>query len=180
MNTNKPILDACCGGKMFYFDKDNPNVLFQDIRDVDMTLRDGRSFSIHPDVVADFRNMPYPDNSFRMVVFDPPHLLRNHHGSTVESIYGADGKDKPNCWEEQKYGSLGNADWRDTICQGFKECFRVLMPGGFLIFKWNDTDKPVSEILKLTDQEPIFGHISGKRSNTHWICFMKEEKEIDS
>lgn len=28
----KPILDACCGGKMFYFDKNDPRVLFQDIR----------------------------------------------------------------------------------------------------------------------------------------------------
>ncbi len=23
----KPILDACCGGKMFYFDKNDPRVL---------------------------------------------------------------------------------------------------------------------------------------------------------
>lgn len=26
------ILDACCGSKMFYFDKTNPNVTFMDIR----------------------------------------------------------------------------------------------------------------------------------------------------
>lgn len=23
----------------------------------------------------------------------------------------------------------------------------------------------------------VFGHISGKRANTHWICFMKEKEE---
>ena len=39
---NKPILDACCGGKMFYFDKNDPRVLFQDIRVIDTTLCDGR------------------------------------------------------------------------------------------------------------------------------------------
>ena len=44
---------------------------------------------------------------------------------------------------------------------------------GVLIFKWNETDIKVSEILKLTNEKPIFGHKSGKRSNTHWICFMK-------
>lgn len=60
----KPILDACCGGRMFYFDKHDSRVLFQDIK--------------------------------------------------------------------------------------------------------------VSEILKLTPEKPVFGHISGKRSNTHWICFMKK------
>lgn len=35
------------------------------------------------------------------------------------------------------------------------------------------TDIKVSEILKLTSHKPIFGHISGKRSNTHWMCLMK-------
>ena len=43
-----------------------------------------------------------------------------------------------------------------------------------MIFKWNETDIKVSEVLKLTPEKPIFGHISGKRSNTHWICFMKD------
>ena len=30
MKQNTPILDAFCGGKMFYFDKNDPRVLFQD------------------------------------------------------------------------------------------------------------------------------------------------------
>lgn len=73
MNT-KQILDACCGGKMFYFDKNDPRVLFQDIRRINTTLCDGREFVVDPDVVADFTSMPYPDSSFSAVVFDPPHL----------------------------------------------------------------------------------------------------------
>ena len=60
------------------------------------------------------------------------------------------------------------------LTKGFLECFRVLEPNGFLIFKGNETDIKVSEVLKCTDQNPVFGHKSGKRSNTHWICFMKE------
>lgn len=74
-----------------------------------------------------------------------------------------------------KYGFLAK-NWKNILSKGFKECFRVLKPGGFLIFKWNETDIKVSEILKLTPEKPVFGHISGKRSNTHWICFMKSEK----
>lgn len=58
MGINKPILDACCGGKMFYFDKNDPNVLFQDIRQISTTLCDGRRFEVSPDVVADFTSMP--------------------------------------------------------------------------------------------------------------------------
>lgn len=159
---DKPILDACCGGRMFYFNKQNPNVLFQDIREVETTLCDGRKFEVKPDIQADFTNMPYPDNSFRMVVFDPPHL--KYSGS----------KKEPNGWQMLKYGAL-SPGWEDVIAKGFSECFRVLMPGGFLILKWNETDIRVSEILKLTPEKPIFGHISGKRANTHWICFMKGE-----
>ncbi|WP_315403017.1 hypothetical protein [Hoylesella saccharolytica] len=66
----------------------------------------------------------------------------------------------------------------DACCGGKMFYFNknddcVLKPGGFLIFKWNETDIKVTEILKLTPERPVFGHISGKRANTHWICFMK-------
>lgn len=151
-NDMKDILDACCGGRTFYF--------FQDIREVQTTLCDGRKFVVKPDVIADFTSMPYPDASFSAVVFDPPHL--KYSGSEKES----------KGWQMTKYGFLG-ADWKETLSRGFAECFRVLKPGGFLIFKWNETDIRLSEILKLTSQSPILGHKSGKRSNTHWVLFMK-------
>ena len=178
----KPILDACCGGKMFYFDKNDSRVLFQDIRDVETTLCDGRHFEVKPDVQADFTNMPYEDNSFSMVVFDPPHLVRSRgKKSKFADMYGClSEKTAPTGWQHIKYGALYK-DWRDLLSQGFAECFRVLKPGGFLIFKWNETDIKVKEILKLTTAKPISGHISGKRANTHWICFMKEDSvAIDS
>ena len=171
----KEILDACCGGKMFYFDKQDERVLFQDIRDIETTLCDGRHFEVKPDVQADFTNMPYPNETFRMVVFDPPHLLRNVGKSKFADIYGSlNPKARPKGYEYIKYGSLPNQNWRDLLKRGFAECFRVLKHGGFLIFKWNETDIKVTEVLKLTPEKPIFGHISGKRANTHWICFMKD------
>jgi len=80
-------------------------------------------------------------------------------------------------WQMVKYGWLPAHGWQDILRKGFTECFRVLEPGGVLIFKWNETDIKVSEILKLTPQKPVFGHISGKRANTHWICFMKDFKD---
>lgn len=171
----KEILDACCGGKMFYFDKQDERVLFQDIRDCETTLCDGRHFEVKPDVQADFTNMPYPNETFRMVVFDPPHLLRNVGKSKFADIYGSlNPKARPTGYQHIKYGSLPNQNWRDLLKRGFAECFRVLKHGGFLIFKWNETDIKVTEVLKLTPEKPIFGHISGKRANTHWICFMKD------
>lgn len=75
----KPILDACCGGRMFYFDKNNPNVLFADIRNQKLSFKDRdkiRHLEVSPDVIHDFTDMPYPDKSFKCVIFDPPHLIK--------------------------------------------------------------------------------------------------------
>ena len=47
---------------MFWFDKDNKDVLFMDCRDLEDTLCDGRRLNIKPDIVADFRCMPFKDN----------------------------------------------------------------------------------------------------------------------
>ena len=72
----KPILDVCCGSRMFYFNKENPDVVYMDNRDFEDILCDGRQLKVHPDIVADFRNIPFEDNLFSLVIFDPPHLLK--------------------------------------------------------------------------------------------------------
>lgn len=161
MGSEKLVLDACSGSRMFWFDKSNPIALFGDIRTEDHTLCDGRSLSVHPDVEIDFRDMPFDDGSFKMVVFDPPHLKKL-------------GK---NSWMAKKYGVLSDT-WKEDIKLGFSECFRVLEDNGVLVFKWNETDIPVSKILGLSGYNPLFGHSSGKRSNTHWICFMKNNASL--
>ncbi|MDQ3117820.1 MAG: class I SAM-dependent methyltransferase, partial [Verrucomicrobiota bacterium] len=71
-----------------------------------------------------------------------------------------------------KYGCL-NGNWREMLRLGFAECFRVLKPNGTLIFKWADSENPVSEILALTPEKPLFGHKSGKKMGTHWVAFLK-------
>jgi hypothetical protein len=42
-----------------------------------------------------------------------------------------------------------------------------------LIFKWSEDSVTVRDVLKLVKLEPLFGHKSGARSRTHWICFLK-------
>ena len=160
MNKEKIILDACCGSRMFWFDKENPNVLFQDIRNIEYTLCDGRKLQIHPDVIADFTSMPYQDESFKLVVFDPPHLDNANEDSFMA----------------QKYGTLRRYKWQDDLRKGFDECMRVLEPNGILIFKWNETRVSVNRILEIFEERPLFGHKSGKASKTHWMCFMKINK----
>ena len=153
----KKILDVCCGSRMFYFDKENPLVIFGDNRELEDTLCDGRKLEIKPDVKLDFRNLPYEDNSFRVVVFDPPHLRQIGETS----------------WMAKKYGKLGE-NWREDIKKGFDECWRVLDDNyGLLIFKWNEQQIKVSEILKLAPKGNFIGHKSGKLQKTHWITFIK-------
>jgi len=152
-----PVLDACCGGRQFWFDKLDTRAIFVDNRVFSGQLCDGREFEVCPDVVGDFRDLPFLDASFKLVVFDPPHLVRCGESS----------------WSNLKYGRLG-PEWREDLRRGFAECFRVLEPGGVLIFKWNEIQIPIGEVLALTEERPLFGHRSGKRSNTHWICFIKE------
>jgi len=73
----------------------------------------------------------------------------------------------------KKYGRL-NEDWRSDLKQGFNECYRVLKPYGTLIFKWNENQVPVSELVRIFGKEPLYGQMrTGKMSDTVWLAFMK-------
>lgn len=159
-----PVLDPCCGSRMWWFDKSDSRALFGDRRSEILTVADRshgradgtRTLRIEPDVALDFRALPYPESSFHLVAFDPPHLVRAGAKS----------------WMAAKYGKMGS-NWRDDLRAGFRECFRVLRPHGVLVFKWNETQVKIREILELAPTSPLFGNTSGRKSGTHWIVFMK-------
>lgn len=159
----KKILDACCGNRMFWFDKHQPDTLFIDNRTMPPTKvgkgRNARTRAVQPDKVMDFRKLDLPDNQFSLVVFDPPHF----------NTLGA------NSYTAITYGRLDPITWKSDLSKGFAECFRVLKPNGVLIFKWNEYDISVKTVLALTPVKPLFGHIVAKTQRTHWICFMKPE-----
>lgn len=142
---------------MFWYDRENKHTIYQDNRELNTTLCDGRKLEIKPDTFGDFRKMDYADNTFDLVVFDPPHL--NKAGK--------------NSWLAQKYGVLAD-NWQEDIKAGFEECFRVLRPFGTLVFKWNEVQIPFSEVVKLAPEEPLFGD---KRFNTRWVVFCKGARE---
>jgi SAM-dependent methyltransferase len=158
----KSVLDVCCGSRMFWFNRKDDRAVFVDKRQESHSLPDvsskggSRMLEINPDIVADFTALPFGSETFAMVVFDPPHLIRN----------GKSG------WLAKKYGKLGT-DWKEDIRKGFAECFRVLKPEGTLIFKWNEHEVPVSQILALTPELPLIGNRCGKAGKTHWIVFLK-------
>jgi ubiquinone/menaquinone biosynthesis C-methylase UbiE len=173
--SEKYVLDPCCGGRMFYFDKNDSRVLFCDKRNMKTTLCDGYEFEIRPDIQCNFTELPFPNETFWHIVFDPPHLTRNTGQSKFAQIYGTLNEAKGDPIINEKYGTLPE-DWRNMIKKGFSECFRVLKPYGTLIFKWNELDIKTKEVLALTTEKPLYGHISGKKSKTHWIAFLKTPK----
>lgn len=154
------VLDATAGSRMMWFDPADVRAVYVDERRETVTLCDGRTITIEPDMQADFRQLPFPDATFHHVVFDPPHMERIGKSS----------------WIRAKYGALFPT-WRDDLAGGFAECFRVLKAGGTLIFKWNEYQIPVSEVLACTPHKPLYGHRSGKQSKTHWVAFLKEVTE---
>lgn len=155
----KRIIDVACGSRMFWFDKSNPDVEFCDCRQVERReYYPGRFIEILPDTVCDFTSLPFLDGTYKLVVFDPPHLKRAGEKS----------------WTMMKYGVL-KGDWKEMLRKGFEECFRILDDDGVLIFKWSEVQIPLREIIPLSPYPPLFGNRGGKNNSTHWLCFMKPQ-----
>jgi len=159
----KPILDATCGSRMIWFNKYCENAIYMDNREEHgsaiwkSTKNDSvRYLNVEPDVIGDFTYMPFADESFYLIVFDPPHIQKI--GDTS--------------WMRKKYGKLPK-EWQPLIRDGFNECMRCLKPYGTLIFKWSEVDIPIRTIIDVVGHEPLFGNRSGKRAHTHWMVFMK-------
>ena len=165
------ILDVTCGNRTIWFQKNEPHTIYCDIRREEWEGYFGTALNkqgkknhcrlvIDPDVLCSFTDLPFKNESFNLVVFDPPHICNLAKSS----------------WIRKEYGSL-DGDWKPMIRNGFKECMRVLKVGGVMVFKWSDVSISTREILNVIGCEPLFGHRSGKKMNTHCMCFMKFESE---
>lgn len=157
VSRRKPrVLDVTCGGRMMWFDKLNDDAWFCDERkEYAGFLSQRPNFEVLPDEVCDFTDLPFDDESFYLIVFDPP-----HRKTSKSSIIG------------KKYGSLKD-EWKNEIKRGFTECFRVLKTNGVLVFKWGEQTVHVSEVIKLSPKKPLFGHTTAKSGKTKWMTFIK-------
>ena len=157
--SDKKILDVTCGSRTIWFNKSHRYALYADVRQEhyeDLKGYEGRIIDVSPDVIADFTSLPFNDESFHLVVFDPPHLEKLGTNSIMA----------------KRYGKLFPG-WETDIRAGVNECMRVLKPNGVLVFKWNERDISTKAILEIIDYEPLFGHPSGSNSQTIWMTFMK-------
>ena len=143
------ILDACCGSKMFWYDKHEPHTTYIDNRSEVGQFKDRdyiRNVVVAPDIIGDFRKLPFEDKEFDLVIFDPPHLMNAGDKS----------------WLKIKYGRLPKDDWQSYINKGFQECLRVLKPTGTILFKWSSDQISFSDVFKAIGQ------------NLYWVTVGEE------
>jgi SAM-dependent methyltransferase len=167
------ILDATCGIKGIWHQKDHPFVTFMDKRYINGKMQktknkisNRRVIRITPDLIARWEHLPFRDHTFDLVVFDPPHFIKNK---------------MPDSFFYEKYDMLSPKTWRQVLRSAFDELFRVLKPEGIFIFKWNECYRSVKDVLPLIPYRPMFGTQVGKNHNTHWILFIKHrlEKQLE-
>ena len=159
---DKFILDACCGGRYFWFDKHHENTLYIDIREEEPGCNPHRpNFCVKPDIVMDFRHLKFNDKTFKLIVWDPPHLKSLGETSVMRMTYGC----------------LHNETWTYDLKTGFNELWRVLEDYGVLVFKWHESEIPLKEVLKLFHTKPLFGNPTNSGETTKWCCFMKIPKD---
>jgi hypothetical protein len=157
---NKFILDACCGARMFWNNKHQPNTIFIDCRKEEKGYNDYRkNREINPDMIMDFRDLKFPDKRFKLIVMDPPHIL-----SASKNFRMA-----------RDYGILNKETWKEDIKKGFEECWRVLEDYGILTFKWNENSIKRKEILEVLGRNEclLYGNLMMSKIPTHWFVFMK-------
>ena len=156
----KKILDVACGSRMFWFNKNHQDTLYIDNRwEKKGFAKERPNFEVNPDIKMDFTKLKFKDKSFKLVVWDPPHIIRFGNKS----------------WMSQRYGMLGH-NWEKMLKKGFNECWRVLEDYGVLIFKWSEAEISVKRVLDLFHTSPLFGHTTGRAGKTKWMCFMKIPK----
>lgn len=149
------ILDITAGNRSTWHWKDCPYATFLDKRKEKYKVY-GQTIDINPDVIGEWNNLPFGDNTYDLVYFDPPHLFDGN-----ESIVA------------KKYTTLNPKTWKQDLRQAFDEAYRVCKPGGFLQFKWCEGRVKISEI-DFGKWKKLFGTRTGKSGNTIWIICLKE------
>lgn len=92
---NKHILDATCGSRTIWFQKHCSTAVYMDCREEHdtaiwkSTKNDSvRTLDVEPDIIGDFTNIPFEGDTFNLVVFDPPHLVKVGETAWLKKKYG--------------------------------------------------------------------------------------------
>ena len=147
--------DATAGARMMWPNKNPPYTVFLD-RNTDGP--------VPPHIYGDYRRLPFRDDVFDCVIFDPPHAARNKQYKKFN-------------WTNREHPSYYGWDITKTellsgIAKAQKEIARVSKR---LCFKWGEVDWTLWQIL------PLFRpwkEINRKLTNagrvpTWWVTFVR-------
>lgn len=152
------ILDATCGLRRIWFDSKDPETVYLDVRKEINFHRKSKRYpsdkNINPDILADNQFLPFRDNVFDLVVYDPPHYI----SSSWKDLYDL-------------YGVYHPLEYQKIMWGASRELFRVLKDRGSLVFKWSEVHRNVKQILELFPENSLFGQ--KVNALTWWVVFQK-------
>lgn len=152
------MLDATGGTRQMWPCKNPPLVVF-----MDKNLESYRP----PDVFGVWEHLPFKDNAFETVIFDPPHKLGRTTGRGKWAT-----PSHPEYWGID----ISKIKFRTGVYRGTREFLRVAKR---LCFKWNDIELNPDRVLTLFPKEWKEIHRLEIRKNiktktvTYWITFVK-------
>lgn len=147
------ILDATCGKRGIWFDKEFRDAVYIDVRP-----------EVEPQIIMDCTRTTFREKEFDLIVFDPPHVNVGANSDMTKS-----------------YGHFTSQQIRELIQGADLEFCRILKDEGFLLFKWNDHDQKLQRMLELMPHfKALFGQKTSERSLhasvTSWVCLIKNGK----
>ena len=154
------MIDLCCGGRHWLYNKDPHDLLCMDIRSVEKgAIALQPNWNVTPDIIGDYTDMRelFEDSSFRYAFWDIPHAIN------LSGIMG------------MKYGELGGT-WKEDLAKGFKEIHRILEDRGALILKFADVSISFRDLLNALDIDnvplkPLLPTVSKKGVINTGSCF---------
>lgn len=162
------ILDATAGNRHIWGKNKYPEgVVFFDKE---------TNLKIPADVIGTWDNLPFPDNSFDCIIFDPPHISH----ISEKSIHFTPDESRGASW----WGYFnGKPHMLTTIYKAQREFARV---SSRLCLKWNDNEKSIDSILSLfSEWKPIWiqpynknNYASKDKTTTYWVKMVRKEKPI--
>lgn len=142
------VLDVSAGPRAAWVDRQDRCAVFVDLDPATL-----------PDLVADSRSLPFPDGSFDLAVFDPPHTGFSAGAGMARA-----------------YGRIRCDQIPELVRGTARELARVVRPGGVLSFKWNDHTWALGTAVAwlAASWVPMFGQFTdarrtGQDSRTSWV-----------
>ena len=170
---NATVLDVTAGNRRMWGKRwNNPHVIFLD---------KVPGLRIQPDVVGVWEALPFPDDSFQLIVFDPNYYTRTgtpaplwyriHHGDPLE---------RDGSWWGKPFNTYH--EMCTTFVKAARE-FRRVAPR--MVMKWTDSQHPLPKVLTLflpywiplyTKKVTTGSFKKNATGSTYWVSLIRKEE----